>query len=76
MYAIANMRIQSSASVTIDDVIKCPEISFHTISIDVTHKGSIENKLSLNTNSNGFGMTRLNIMELAPPPARSMLRLL
>ena len=27
---------------TIDDVIKCPEISFHTISIDVTHKGSIE----------------------------------
>ena len=76
MHAIMNMRIESSASVTIGDVIKCPEISYHTISIDVIYKGLIENKLSLNTNSNGFGMTRLNIMELPPPSDRSMFGLL
>ena len=58
---------------TIDDVIKCPEISFHTISIDVIHNELIEHKLSRNTNYNGFGMTRLNILTLPPPPARSML---
>ena len=56
MHAIVNMRIESSASVTIGDVIKCPEISYHTISIDVIYKGLIENNLSLNTNSNGFVM--------------------
>ena len=54
MHAIVNMRIESSASVTIGDVIKCPEISYHTISIDVIYKGLIENNLSLNTNSNGL----------------------
>ena len=66
------MWIQSYASLTIGDVIKCAEVSLHTISIDVDHKELIEHKLSRNTNSNGFGMTRLNIMELPPPPARSM----
>ena len=76
MHAIVNMRIESSASVTIGDVIKCPEISYHTISIDVIYKGLIENKLSLNTNCIGFGMTRLNIMELPSPPHRSMFGLL
>ena len=70
------MRIRSYASLTIGDVIKCPAISFYTISIDVIHKELIEYKLSRNTNSNGFGMTRVNMMELAPPPARSMFRLL
>ena len=61
---------------TIGDVIKCPETSFHTISIDVIHNELIEYKLSRNTNSNGFGITQLNILTLLPPPARSMLRLL
>ena len=66
------MRIQSYASLTMGDVIKCPETSFHTVSIDVIHKELIEYKLSRNTNSNDFGLTRLNIMALPPPPARSM----
>ena len=61
---------------TIGDVIKCPEISFYTISIDVDHKELIEHKLSPITYYNGFGMTRLNTLILPPPPARSMLRLL
>ena len=76
MHAIVNMQIESSASVTIGDVIKCPEISYHTISIDVIYKGLIENKLSLNTNSNGISMTQLHIMELPPPSDRSMFGLL
>ena len=76
MHAIVNMQIESSASVTIGDVIKCPENSYHTISIDVIYKGLIENNLSLNTISNGFGMTRLIIMELPPPADRSMFGLL
>ena len=76
MHAIVNMRIESSATVTIGDVIKCPEISYHTISIDVIYKGLIENNLSLNTICNGFGMARLNIMELPPPSDRSMFGLL
>ena len=38
------------------DVLKCHEIGFKTISIDVIDKTLIENKLSLNTNHNGFGI--------------------
>ena len=50
------MRAQSSSRVTMSDVLKCREIGFKTISIDVIDKRFIENKLSLNTNHNGFGM--------------------
>ena len=41
---------------TMSDVMKCREIGFKTISIDVIDKRLIENKPSLNTNHNGFGM--------------------
>ena len=50
------MRAQSSARVTMSDVLKCREIGFKTISVHVIDKTLIETKLFLNINHNGFGM--------------------
>ena len=38
------------------DVLKCREIGFQTISIDVINKGFIETKVSFNIDDIGFGM--------------------
>ena len=50
------MRGQCFTQMTMSDVLKCREIGFKTISIDVINKRFIETKVSLNIDHNGFGM--------------------